>query len=129
MGTMEDRMGSEGGGIFLKIERFSLWFITLEREMEEGPELYALYQAVYDRVAPFVAKIEGMLHIDNSNINAAYRKGKMMLQQLESIRKGLDVLLSGNAVIAYVQEDNAYVRRTLLQIRKGFEGLEGLVGG
>jgi hypothetical protein len=83
---------------------------------------------VYDRVAPFVATIEGRLHIDNSNINAAYRKGKMMLQQLESIRKGLDVLLSGNAAIAYVQEDNAYVRRTLLQIREEIEGVEGRVG-
>ena len=41
----------------------------------EGPELFALYQSVYDKVAPFVAEIEGKLHLDNSNINSVYRKG------------------------------------------------------
>ena len=92
--------------------------------MEEGHELLALYQSMYDKVAPFVTKIEGILHLDNSNINSAYRKGKMMLQQLGHIRKGLDILLSGDAVISYIHEDNAYSRRLLLQIRGDFERLE-----
>lgn len=89
--------------------------------MEEAPELVALYQSVYDKVAPLVAEIEGKRHLDNSNINSAYRKGKMMLQQLDHIRKGLDILLSGNAIEEYILEDNAYTRRVLLQVQNDYE--------
>lgn len=95
--------------------------------MDEGPELFALYQSVRDKVVPLVTVIEEMLHLNNSNINSAYRKGKMMLQQLDMVRKGLDVLLSGDAIEEYVHGDNAYTRRLLLQIQNDYERVKGLM--
>ena len=96
--------------------------------MEEGPELFALYQSVYDKVVPLVVEIKGKLHLDNSNVNSAYRKGKMMLQSLEDVRKGLEVLLRGDAVREYIHEDNAYVRRLLLRIQNDYESVMELMG-
>lgn len=95
--------------------------------MEEGPELFALYQSVYDMVVPFVAEIEGKLHLNNSNINSAYKKGKMMLQSLENVRGGLEVLLGGDAVGEYVSEDNVYVRQVLLRVQNDYERVRGLM--
>jgi len=96
--------------------------------MEEGPELFALYQSVYVKVAPLVAEIEAKLSLDNSNINSAYRKGKMMLQHLENVRKGLEVLLRGDASKRFIHEDNAYVRRLLLQIQNDYERVRAIMG-
>jgi hypothetical protein len=96
-------------------------------EMDEGPELFALYQSVRDRVVPLVVEIKGKLHLDNSNINSAYRKGKMMLQQLDMVRKGLDVLLSGDVIEEYVHGDNGYTRRLLLQVQNDYERVKELM--